>query len=378
MEVGAATQSITVGANAVTVETASSDVTNVRTRQQVVDLPLNSRNFTQLVQLAPGVNNRGNSTNSSNGGYTAGRGTSGAIVNGNPSDVGIYLFDGIQSVDTDANVLIFYPPVDAIQEFKVQTSAAPAAYGGGPSVINVTFRSGTNDFHGALYEFVRNSAFDAKNFFDSPTAPIPPFRMNQFGANLGGPVYIPKLFNGKNRLFFFADYEGKRVSQAQTYISTVPTAAMRTGDFSELLPRTIIRAPGTTTPLPNNRVPQIDPASAKIVNLYPLPNIAGAGQVNNFLYNGPLLNRIEQGDLRIDYRTANSSIFRRYSKEDPTTNNPGLLPAPAIGGGPGYPGVTLAPGTQVVLGYGRSLGPSKYYEFRAGFSRLLEDILVDD
>ena len=337
LEVGTATESITVGANVIAVEAVSSDMNNVRTRQQVVDLPLNNRNFTQLVQLAPGVTNKGGSTNVTNGGYTAGRGTSGATINGNSSDVGVYLFDGIQSVDADANVLIFYPPVDAIQEFKVQTNAAPAAYGGGPSVINVTFRSGTNDLHGAAYEFLRNSAFDAKNFFDSASAPIPPFRMNEFGANLGGPVYIPRVFNGRNRLFFFADYEGKRVSQAQTYISTVPTAAMRTGDFSELLPRTIIRVPGTTVPLPNNQVTQIDPTSAKIVNLYPMPNIPGAGAVNNFLYNGPLLNNIDQGDLRIDYRTANSSIFGRYSKEDPTTNNPGFLPAPAIGGGPAIP-----------------------------------------
>src|SRR5215475_9619529 len=209
MEVGGASQSVTVAENAVTVETASSEVSNVRTRQQVVDLPLNNRNFTQLVQLAPGVDNHGGSTNVTNGGYTAGRGTSGAVVNGNPSDIGIYLFDGIQSVDADANVLILYPPVDAIQEFKVQTNAAPASYGGGPSVINVIFRSGSNDFHGAAYEFLRNSAFDAKNFFDSPTAPIPPFRMNEFGANLGGPVYIPHLFNGKDRLFFFMDYEAK-------------------------------------------------------------------------------------------------------------------------------------------------------------------------
>jgi hypothetical protein len=378
LEVGNATESITVGANVIAVEAVSSDMNNVRTRQQVVDLPLNNRNFTQLIQLAPGVTNKGSSTNVTNGGYTAGRGTSGATINGNSSDVGIYLFDGIQSVDADANVLIFYPPVDAIQEFKVQTNAAPAAYGGGPSVVNVTFRSGTNELHGAAYEFLRNSAFDAKNFFDSATAPIPPFRMNEFGANLGGPVYIPRVFDGRNRLFFFADYEGKRVSQAQTYISTVPTVAMRRGDFSELLPKTVIRAPGTTVPLPNNQVTLIDPAAAKIVNQYPLPNIAGAGQVNNFLYNGPLLNRIDQGDLRIDYRTANSSIFGRYSKEDPATNNPGFLPAPAIGGGPGYPGVTLAPGTQVVLGYGRSIGPNKYYEFRAGYSRLVEDILVDD
>ncbi len=378
LEIGTATESVTVEANVIAVEAVSSDMNNVRTRQQVIDLPLNNRNFTQLVQLAPGVTNKGSSTNVSNGGYTAGRGTSGATINGNSSDVGIYLFDGIQSVDADANVLIFYPPVDAIQEFKVQTNAAPAAYGGGPSVVNVTFRSGTNDIHGAAYEFLRNSAFDAKNFFDSARAPIPPFRMNEFGANLGGPVFIPHLFNGKNRLFFFADYEGKRVSQAQTYISTVPTAAMRTGDFSELLPKTVIRAPGTTVPLPNNRVTQIDPVSAKIVNLYPLPNISGAGQVNNFLYNGPLLNTINQGDVRIDYRTTNSSIFGRYSREDPTTTNPGFLPAPAIGGGPGYPGVTLAPGTQVVLGYGRSIGPTKYYELRAGFSRLVENILVED
>ena len=149
LEVGTATESITVGASVIAVESVSSDMNNVRTRQQVVDLPLNNRNFTQLVQLAPGVTNKGSSTNVTNGGYTAGRGTSGATINGNSSDVGVYLFDGIQSVDAGANVLIFYPPVDAIQEFKVQTNAAPAAYGGGPSVINVTFRSGTNDLHGA-------------------------------------------------------------------------------------------------------------------------------------------------------------------------------------------------------------------------------------
>ncbi|HEY3837089.1 MAG TPA: carboxypeptidase regulatory-like domain-containing protein [Bryobacteraceae bacterium] len=380
MELGSSSQSVSVNADALMVETASSEVSNLRTTKQVVDLPLNSRNFTQLVQLAPGVNSHGNSTNSTNGGYTAGRGTSGAVVNGNPTDIGIYLFDGIQSVDADANVLIFYPPVDAIQEFVVQTSAAPAAYGGGPSIINVTFRSGTNDYHGALYEFVRNSDFDAKNFFDSPVNPIPPFHLNQFGANLGGPVRIPRLFNGKDKLFFFADYEGRRVSQAQTYISTVPTAAFHTGDFSALLPKTVLHVPGTTTSLPNNQVPsaQIDPTAANLIALFPLPNIPGAGLVNNFLYNGALVNNIDQGDIRVDYRTNNAALFVRYSKENPATVNPGYLPAPAVGGGPGYPGTTLAPGNQIVLSYGRSLSPTKYYEFRVGFSRLVEDIIDAD
>src|SRR5262249_33162566 len=286
--------------------------------------------------------NKGNSTNVTNGGYTAGRGTSGAVVNGNPSDIGIYLFDGILGVDADANVLILYPPVDSIQEFKVQTSSAPAAYGGGPSIINVTYRSGTNNLHGTLYEFVRNSAFDAKNYFDSPANPIPPFHMNEFGANIGGPVVIPRLFNGKDKLFFFADYEGKRVSQSQTYISTVPTPAFRTGDFSALLPRTVVRVPGGAAPLPHHHVPQIHPTSAKLMTLYPLPNIPGAGLVSNYLSNGALINNIDQGDIRIDYRTTNSSIFGRFSKENPATINPGYLPAPAIGGGPGYPGETLA------------------------------------
>ncbi|HEV2274579.1 MAG TPA: carboxypeptidase regulatory-like domain-containing protein [Acidobacteriaceae bacterium] len=388
MQIGTATQSVTVSANTETIETASSDIGNLRTQQQVVDLPLNSRNFTQLVQLAPGVNNRGNSSNSIQQGYTSGRGTNGAVVNGNPSEDTTYLFDGIQSVDNDAGILIFFPPVDTIQEFKVQTSAAPAAYGGGPSIINVTFRSGTNNFHGTFYEFLRNSAFDAKNYFDSPTKPIVPFHMNQFGANVGGPVILPHLFNGKDRLFFFADYEGKRVSQAQTYISTVPTALMHTGNFSELMPASgctagkkttgCIYYPGTLTPVPGNQVSSIDPTSAKLMTLFPLPNRPGFTTVSNYLYNGAVINDINQGDLRMDYRTARSSIFGRFSKENPDTITPGYLPAPAIGGGPSRPGQTPVPAWQGVLGYGLSIGSNKYYEARLGYSRVHELIIDQD
>ena len=380
MSVGAATETVTVNASGEMIETTSSDLSNVRTNQQVVDLPLNSRNFTQLVQLTPGVNNKGNGTNSTNGGYTAGRGTSGSVINGNPSDVGIYLFDGIQSVDADANVLLFYPPVDAIQEFKVQTSTAPASYGGGPTIINVTYRSGTNAFHGAVYEFLRNSAFDAKNYFDSPTNSIPPFHLNQFGGNISGPIIIPKVFNGRNKLFFFADYEGKRQTQSQTSISTVPTVAFRKGDFSAYPKQLYV--PGTAgltanlrVPLPGNKVQSINHTSATLVALFPLPNYGAADAItNNYLYNGALLNTIDQGDIRIDFRTGVTSIFGRYSQENANTNNPGFLPMPAIGGGPGYPGITLAPGKQIVLGYGRSFGPTRYYEARLGYSRLTESI----
>jgi hypothetical protein len=368
--------SVEVNASTNTIETGSSELGNIRSQKQVQDLPLNSRNFTQLVYLAPGVNNRGNSANSVSQGYTNGRGTNGAVIGGNPPEDTVYLLDGIQSMDNDADDLVLFPSVDAIQEFKVQTSAAPASYGGSPAIINVSYRSGTNDLHGTLYEFVRNSMFDAKNYFDSKTKPIPPFHMNQFGATLGGPVVIPRIFNGKNKLFFFVDYEGKRQNQAQTYVSTVPTADFRAGNFSAL-PQTLY-VPGTAattkTPLPGNQLTSIDPTSANLAALYPLPNQPGI--INNYLFNGPVVNNIQQGDARIDYHSDKTSIFGRFSKENPNTITPGYLPAPAIGGGPSRPGQTLIPAWQGVLGYNRSIGTNKFYEARLGYSRL-QELIVD-
>ena len=379
MAVGTHTETVTVNASAEMLETTNSDLGNVRTTQQVQDLPLNSRNFTQLVQLAPGVNNHGTGTNSTNGGYTEGRGTSGAVVNGNPSDMGNYTYDGISSMDADANVLIFYLPVDSIQEFKVQSSGAPASYGNGPSIISVATRSGQNSVHGTVYEFVRNHMFDAKNYFDKPApAPIPPFHLNQFGGNLSGPIYIPHILNGHNKLFFFADYEGKRQAQSQTSNQTVPTAAFRKGDFSALVDskgnKIQLKNPSTGANLASNQVSAIDPVSANIVALFPLPNLSGI--TNNFIYNGVLDNNIDQGDLRIDYRTDDMSLFGRWSDEYAVTNSPGNLPPPAIGNGPGFPGITALPGKQLVLGLGHSIGSTGYYEARLGYSRLLEGIVT--
>ena len=190
LELGAVTEQVSVTASAGTIETASSEIGQVRSAKEIVDLPLNTRNFTQLVQLAPGVL-QGVGGASGLLGYTSGRGTNGAVINGAPVEDVTYIIDGINSVDTDAGVLIFFPPVDSIYEFKVQTSSAQAAYGGGQGIINVTYKSGSNELHGTAYEFLRNSALDAKNFFDSPANPIPPFKLNQFGFNLGGPGRHP-------------------------------------------------------------------------------------------------------------------------------------------------------------------------------------------
>jgi hypothetical protein len=380
LALGSVNEQVTVAAESPLIETASSDVGNIRSEKQVVDLPLNTRNFTQLVSLAPGVNNRGTSSNSILQGYTSGRGTNGAVINGaSPEDI-VYMFDGIQSMDSDAGMLMFFPPVDAIQEFKVQTSTAPAAYGGGQGVINVDFKSGTNAAHGSAYEFVRNSALDAKNFFDSPLKPIPPFRLNQYGFSLGGPVYLPKLFNGKDKLFFFVDYEARNVFQAQTFNSTVPLPAFHNGDFSALLPRTVLYDPRAAprVPLAGNLIPAsaIDPTSARLMALYPAPNLAGL--TSNFLYNPGQTTNIDNFDIRLDYRTVRSTLFGRMSHEAPDTITAGYLPPPAIGGGPSRPGRTPIPGWQGVIGYGRSFSPAVYYEARMGFTRMVEQIIDAD
>ena len=164
--------------------------------------------------------------------------------------------------------------------------------------------------------------------------------------------------------------------QAQTFLSTVPIAAFRAGDFSALLPRTIVYDPRTNprTPLPGNIMPPnvINPTSARMIELYPEPNLPG--EINNFLYNPVQTNQVDQTNTRIDYRTGNSSIFGRYSWEDADTYNPGNLPEPAIGAGPGRPGRVVIPSHQAVIGYGRALSPSKYYEFRVGYSRMFQGI----
>ncbi len=375
LELGAVNEQVSVSSSTVTIETASSEIGQVRPAREIADLPLNTRNFTQLVQLAPGVLT-GVGGASGLLGYTSGRGTNGAVINGAPVEDVTYIIDGINSVDTDAGVLIFFPPVDSIQEFKVQTSSAPAAFGGGQGIINVIYKSGTNELHGVAYEFLRNSVLDAKNFFDSAAKPIPPFKLNQFGFNLGGPVVLPRVFNGKDRLFFFADYEGKRVRQAQTFLSSVPVAAFRTGNFSSLLPKTVVTDPRSTPklPLPGNVMPAsaIDPVSAKMAALYPQTNLPG--EISNFLYNPVQTTRVDQFNIRSDYRTSRSAIFGRYSYEDSDTYNPGNLPEPAIGAGPGRPGQVVVPSKQAVLGYGRSFGPTLYYDLRIGYSRMLQGI----
>src|SRR5262249_55431617 len=149
------------------------------------------------------------------------------------------LIDGIDASELISETFVVRPTVEGIQEFKVLTNNAGAEFGrGAGAVIVLTTKSGSNEVHGSAFEFLRNSALDAKNFFDRPDLKIPAFRLNQFGASLGGPVLLPR-YDGHNRTFFFFNYEGYREVQARTFVVTVPTEAMRRGDFSGIVPNGI-------------------------------------------------------------------------------------------------------------------------------------------
>lgn len=267
LQVGAVTEQVVVQATAVAVQASSAELGTVVEQKQVVDLPLNGRNFTQMLMLQPGVNVAGISGSQSLS-YTRPIGTTyNPSVNGQNNRANMYLLDGIVNIETFGNAYAIPPIVDTIQEFKVQShndsSDIGMAAGG---TINVATKSGTNDLHGSAWEFIKNDAFNARNFFQPN---VPAFKQHQFGATGGGPLVIPKVYDGRNRSFFFLGYEGFRFRQPARSYFNVPTEAMLNGDFSGTSrqifdPTSTQVGPGGTfvrNPYPGNRIPasQLDP-----------------------------------------------------------------------------------------------------------------------
>src|SRR5437868_5793843 len=229
---GAVTQTVEVVAAVPVLQTQNASVGQVIDSRSVNDLPLNGRNFTFLAQLSAGVNTPQADTrgNAANGAFAA---------NGLRPAQNNYLLDGIDNNSDTVDFLngtnfVVLPPVDAVAEFKVQTSGFSAEYGrSGAAVLNATIKSGSNEFHGAVWEFLRNDKFDAADFFENAGGvPKGELRQNQFGFTAGGPVVIPKVFNGRNKVFFFGDYEGFRRVQGTILTGTVPTAAERASGYT--------------------------------------------------------------------------------------------------------------------------------------------------
>ena len=242
LAVGQSTQTLTVTADAALLSTEDATVGTVIEQRRITELPLNGRNFFSLVALSPNVTFGFTPAQQASSRLGGTRSTLTMALSGARATWENYTLDGVTNTDVDFNTYIVLPSVEALQEFKVQSGIYPAEFGREAGQVNVSTRPGTNDYHGTAFEFLRNNVLDARPYdFSAATRsaanPSPksnPYRQNQFGFTLGGPVRIPKLFNGKNRLFFMSNFEGFHSRQTLTNFATTLTQAMRNGDFSAI------------------------------------------------------------------------------------------------------------------------------------------------
>jgi hypothetical protein len=379
LEVGQVTDTIEVNSTPPALQTDTSYLGQVVNSQNIVDLPLNGRFFTRLAVLTSGATPTAPGARDER--------TGGFSVNGVRPYQNSYLLDGIDNNSlsedlTNEASFVVGPPPDAIAEFRVQTNSMSSEFGrSGGAVMNVTIKSGTNELHGSVYEFLRNSALDAKNFFDPATGPTPPFKQNQFGAAVGGPLMLPH-YSGKNRTFFFADYQGTRIRTAHTFFATVAPTAWRTGNFSGFNtlfdPDTTVVQNGLVIrqPFAGNQIPvsRFDPASAKLIAAMTVPNAPGSvspsGVANNYLSNPVEPDTTDQGDVRVDHKMSDKdSFFARFSMSDQSLSPPAALPPP-LSAAAFSSGDWTNNTRQGMFSETHIFTPRLVNEFRAGYTRL--------
>ncbi len=391
LQLGAAAETVDVSSEVPLVDTETSATGEVIQGRQVTELPLNGRNFTQLALLTPGVT-RGDYGDQASGvnnnvetfrnGETGGAALS---VNGLRAQANNFILDGLDNNESLVNSINFFPPAEAIQEFRVNTSVAPAEFGrAGGGIVETSIKSGTNEIHGTAFWFIRNSAFDANNSYFNPAGqPIvkSPFKRNQFGGTVGMPIF-------KNKLFLFADYQGLRQDRPlNPELATVPTDKMRMGDFSELLGTGLTTTPAaftgcgavtpvngaiynpqTCAPFPGNMIPagQINQAGKNYLNAYPEPNIPGV-IIHNFRAVRRDIRQFNDFDLKLDYNiTGKDTAFARYSYGQDVFNLTPRLGTLSSGFGSGD-NVNHPRG--VAAGEIHSFGSSLVNDFRFGYSR---------
>jgi hypothetical protein len=345
LQVGSQSEVVTISAETEQLDVSTADLGTVIATKQVNDLPLNGRNFTQLLSLTPGVapvSVAQNSMGGRGGGFGAPISVGSAFifpaVNGQTNRSNFFLTDGLNNFGTFQSTYSVPPIVDAIQEFKVVSHADSAQFGsvlGG--VVNVVTKSGTNEYHGTAWEYVRNTAFDARNTF---LQKVTPFRQNQFGASFGGPVWIPKLYNGRNKTFFYFAYQGFRFTQNSDSLLKVPTAAQLAGNESSF--PTQIYNPFSTRPdpanpgkfirdpFPGNQIPSnlIDPRMVAFIQavLPPAgPVLNGSG--DNAIDTTPNHQTQNEYNVRIDQNFGQkNTVFFRYSAINSLLTTSGGLP----------------------------------------------------
>ena len=370
MEVGQLVDSIEVTAQTTSLQADTSSLGTLINAHAVQDLPLNGRNFIRLAQLSAGANEDADNSLQSGNRPDDRRSSSAVAVNGQHGYNNNFMIDGLDDNERYIGTIVVKPAMDALAEFKLVTNAYAAELGrtaGG--VINIVTKSGTDSFHGSLYEFFRNEKLDARNFF-AVSGPTPAFKQNQYGGSFGGPIK-------KAKTFFFGDYEGLRLRQGITFTSSVPTLAMRQGNFAGLA---TINDPLIRTPYPNNQIPLsvMDAAGQKIINLYPAPRLPGL--VNNFTISPNKQDREDKFDGRLDHQFGpRSSLFGRYSFNDANVYTPGALPAvgdiQAVGVNGGFPGPALVRAQNAGLNHLYTFSPTLILEQRLGYSRFANHVL---
>src|ERR1700694_2829862 len=403
--------SVEVSATQVAVETTNPTLGQVITSEEVAELPLNGRNFVQLATLTPGTTQETNPNSFFTGGPSSEVSTRGSFslsVGGSRAQSTDWLYDGVDNNELTAGGIPIFPPLESIQEFKVLTYNYSAEYGtrAGPTVL-VTTKSGSNKLHGSLFEFFRNTKLDARSYFASTKEQ---FNLNQFGGAIGGPIQ-------KDKTFFFVDYQAKRQRHGIPFQGTIPTPAMKTGDFRGdpfvfnpnpnlvgLLtnpyatgkePSTFQCVPGTETlPTPTsepvnsdgsqpkgtncNVIPAglIDPVGQNMINLYPTGSSTFSALGTN--YSNVPVRKLNEGefDVRLDHNfSGKDSVFARFSYDQATSFVPG--------GSPGFAEAGAFASTQNITNHGRNVAISETHifsdrtinQFNAGFNRIFNHIL---
>jgi hypothetical protein len=337
LQVGQISEVIEVTGGTPLLTTESATVGSVIENRRIVELPLNGRNFLQMVSLSPNVSFNFGSNSTATGRQGGQRATENIAVSGQRSEYNYFTLDGVNNTDISFNLYVFLPSIDAIQEFKVQTGIFPAEFGRATGQVNVSSKPGTNNFHGTLCEFLRNSTLDASSYsFTAVHPPKNPFKRNQYGFTLGGPVVIPKLFNGRNRLFFMANYEASRDRLGLRQVGNLPSTAMRSGDFSGVAtiydPTTReLQTDNTVTaqPFAGNLVPanRMSARALQLLTYYPTPKVAGAGLSANYQNTQNQRTDVDQFTIRADFIESSSSTwFGRYSYSTDLQLTPQTIP----------------------------------------------------
>jgi hypothetical protein len=364
LEVGQVSESIEISASAEMLQAENVSLGTVIENKGITELPLNGRNYLGLVALSANANTLSSSSGQAGGRLGGDRASQSISAGGNRIMFDYFTLDGVSNTDPDFSTYVVLPSVDAIQEFKVQTGVYPAEFGHQSTQINVVTKSGGNSFHGAVFEFVRNDKFDAVPYAFTATHPVKsPFKWNDYGFEVDGPVYIPKIFNGRNRLFFMANDEWKAQRQNSQGTYSVPTPAMFNGDFSAWGTTIYDPASGATrTPFPGNVIPsnRIDPISKKFLNYYVPSNLPGFS--SNYTQMNSAPNNRDAFILRMDFvESVKSQWTGRYSWGDENQANTGI-------------NIT---GSKILTNYEQYLGtntrtftPTLVNEARFGYSRL--------